>query len=195
MSMLALAQNGTGASPARAVPGAGPNQNPNAQPLPAIVAPTRWPQELRYHFDFVKAYMRQKGPLGSVGWGTLAGMGDEAAFHVYAVMIQRPPLSVDETLVALDIVHSSFAKPELVRDPTYLQPLKTLELFKIIEATAVDDRVKSRIAHERMFLQTVPKSVVHRPMQRAGERDVSAGGALPTQGDVNRLAPTAAPRQ
>ena len=147
-------------------------------------APSFLPKEIRWHYDFVKAYMRQKSPLGQVGAGPLSEMGDEAAFHVFFIMGKRPPLAPDQTLTVLDILHSAFAKPEMIQHGGDLEPNKTRQLLKIIEKTAVDQRVKERIAIETNFLQTVPKKIVRGPLVNTGPvRDIKDGGALPLQSD------------
>ena len=75
-------------------------------PVDSEGAPSFLPKEIRWHYDFVKTYMRQKSPLGQVGAGPLSEMGDEAAFHVYIIMGKRSPLTPDQTLTVLDILLS-----------------------------------------------------------------------------------------
>lgn len=134
----------------------------------------------RSRFEFVRHYMAQKSPLGNIGAGTLAMMGDEAAFYVYTIIIKRPPLTAEQTLTVLDMLHSAFAKPELVQNAGHLTPKNTKYLLGMIEKTAIDQRVKERIAAEKTFLETVPTKIVRAPWVITGP---VKEGALPVRED------------
>ena len=110
-------------------------------------------------------------------------MGDEAAFHVYGIINRCPPLTPDQTLTVLDILHSAFAKPAMIQNGADLNPSKTQQLLKILEKTAVDQRVKERIATENRFLQTVPNKIVNGPLVITGPVRDGAGDAMPHKED------------
>jgi hypothetical protein len=118
-------------------------------------------------FETVKAYMRFPSPLQR-GDQYCAGLGDEAAFFLYAIMVHSQPLSVGQTLTALDIIHKSFANPASIqRGQT--RPVKSLALLKIIQSTAVDQTVKERITVETNFLNAVPATITPTPIGAPGQ--------------------------
>jgi hypothetical protein len=90
-------------------------------------------------------------------------LGDQAAFFIYTVMINRPPLSAGETLTALDIIHKSFGNLLAVQAGDR-KPTNSLALLKLFQATAVDQLVKERIAAENNFLNALPVNVVPAPL-------------------------------
>jgi hypothetical protein len=112
----------------------------------------------------VKEYMRYPVPLSPIGDGRLAMMGDEAAFHVYSIMITRPPLTPAQTLTVLDIVHNSFKMPAFIQSHADRKPRTSLALLKMLQATAVDQIVKERIAAETTFLNTLPENITPVPI-------------------------------
>jgi hypothetical protein len=91
-------------------------------------------------------------------------MGDEAAFHLFSIMITRPPLTPAQTLTVLDIIHNSFKMPAAIRSRADYNPRSSLALLKIIQATAVDQIVKERIAAETTFLTTLPATITPVPI-------------------------------
>jgi hypothetical protein len=93
---------------------------------------------------------------------TLAGMGDEAAFDIYTLMVNSPPMTAAQTLTALDIIHKAFARPVAIQYGL-TKPTNSLALLKIFQATAVDQAVKERIATETNFLNAVPEKIVPPP--------------------------------
>jgi hypothetical protein len=103
--------------------------------------------------------MRYPTPLSPIGDGNLAMMGDEAAFFVYSIMNTRPPLTAAQTLTVLDIIHNSFKRPVAIQNPAERKPEKSLVLLKMLQATAVDQIVKERIAAETTFLTTLPEKI------------------------------------
>jgi len=100
---------------------------------------------------------------------TLAGEGDEAAFFIYTLMINRTPLTAEETLTALDIILKSFARPIAIQNG-HTKPVNSLALLKLLQTTAVDQMVKERIAAETNFLNAVPKKIIAPPMGVPGPR-------------------------
>jgi len=112
----------------------------------------------------VKEYMRYPVPLSPIGDGVLAMMGDEAAFYVSSIMIKRPPLTPAQTLTVLDIIHNSFKRPVFIQSHADRKPQKSLALLKMLQATAVDQIVKERIAAETTFLNTLPEKITPVPI-------------------------------
>lgn len=110
----------------------------------------------------VCAYLRFPSPLQG-GDQTLSQEGDEAAFFLYGLMINRAPFSAAETLTALDIIHKSFADLLAVQVGDR-KPTNSLALLKVFQATAVDQVVKERIASETNFLNSLPTNVAAPPM-------------------------------
>lgn len=93
----------------------------------------------------------------------LAGLGDKAAFFIYVLMSTRSQLSAEETLTALDIIHKSFANLLAVQKGDR-KPINSLALLKLFQASAVDQRVKERIAAENNFLKALPEDVAPAPL-------------------------------
>jgi len=91
-------------------------------------------------------------------------MGDEAAFHLFSIMITRPPLTPAQTLTVLDIIHNSFKDPVFIQSHADRKPEKSQALLRIIQATAVDQIVKERIAAETNFLTTLPATITPIPI-------------------------------
>ncbi len=127
---------------------------------------TVYPLSAPMHGDClaVKEYMRYPSPLSPIGDGWLAMMGDEAAFHLSSIIALRPPLTAAQTLIVLDIVHNSFKMPSAIRSHADRKPEKSLALLKRLQATAVDQIVKERIATEVTFLTTLPTSITPVPI-------------------------------
>ena len=118
-------------------------------------------------FDAVKSYMTLRSPL-ALGDQYLSMLGDQAAFFVYTVMVNRPPLSAAETLTALDIVHKAFARPKFIHNEGDQTPDNALTLLKVLQESAVDEAVKTRIVVETNFLYAVPRHIVRDPMVPPG---------------------------
>lgn len=117
---------------------------------------------MQARYSTVRSYMRLPSPL-AFGNEYLSMLGDQAAFFIYTVMINRPPLSAVETLTALDIIHKSFRNLLAVQAGDR-KPTSSLALLKLFQATAVDQRVKERIAAENNFLNALPENVVPLPL-------------------------------
>ena len=112
----------------------------------------------------MKEYMRYPSPLSPIGDGFLAMMGDEAAFHVYSIVITRPRLTAAQTLTVLDIIHNSFKMPAAIQSQADRKPEKSLALLKMLQATAVDQILKERIATETTFLKSLPETITPVPI-------------------------------
>ncbi len=126
---------------------------PMSTPRPAL------PPVIRAEFASVSAYMRLSSPL-ELGDTYLAALGDEAAFHIYGFMINSPPLSTEQMLTALDIVHKAFARPMEIQNGASRRPEKTMALFKMFQADKIDQTVKDRIALETNYLNNdMPKKI------------------------------------
>jgi hypothetical protein len=134
----------------------------------------------------VKAYMGHPSPLSPIGDGTLSMMGDEAAFHLFSIMMERPPLTPVQTLTVLDIIHNSFKNPVFIQSHADRKPEKSLALLKIIQATAVDQLVKERIAAETTFLTTLPATITPVPILNLPSKP----GVMPQAEDFGLGAPT-----
>jgi len=131
---------------------------------------------MQWNYACVKEYMHYPSPLSPIGDGVLGMMGDEAAFHLFTIMISRPPLTVAETLTALDIIHNSFKQPAAIQNEADRKPQKSLTVLKFIQATAVDQTVKERIAAETNFLATVPQTIILPPLPNLPAKP----GVMPT---------------
>jgi hypothetical protein len=103
--------------------------------------------------------MRYPSPVSPIGDGVLSMMGDETAFFLYGLIWTRPPLTPAQTLTVLDLIHNSFKKPAFIRSHADRKPVKSLALLQMLQATAVDQIVKERIAAETTFLSTLPETV------------------------------------
>ncbi len=127
--------------------------------------PAFYPNDaMRWRYTAVKEYMRHKSPIGPVGSGVLASMGDESAFHVYVLVKDRLPLPTDEAMTVLDIVHNSFKIPAAIQQAADRRPEKSLALLMLIQASATNQVVKERIATETAFLKTVPEKIMAPPL-------------------------------
>ena len=157
-------------------------QSAPASPSGAPVPDTHWtvpggsdPQKapkfrdpaLQARYFRVTAYLRFTSPLQG-GDETLAGEGDEAAFFIYTLIASGPPLTSAQTLTALDIIHKSFASPVAIQNGQ-TKPTKSLALLKIIQASAVDQTVKERIAAETNYLNALPEKIVPTPIGIPGQ--------------------------
>jgi hypothetical protein len=103
-------------------------------------------------------------------------MGDEAAFYVSVVMSEMPPLTTAQTLTVLDIIHNSFKQMDAIQNTAYRNPKASLAMLKRIQATAVDQTVKERIAAETTFLTTLPEKITLKPYPNIPARP----GVMPT---------------
>jgi len=106
----------------------------------------------------VSEFMRAPSP-SEVGALTFSSMGDETAFHLLYIMSKRPALTPAQTIRVLEMIHKSFSRPEAITDPSNLNPKMSLQLLKMIEATATDQMVKEGVATEQAFLSSVPKTI------------------------------------
>jgi hypothetical protein len=119
-----------------------------AFPNPAIQA----------RFASVSAYMRMPSPL-QLGDQFLAALGDDAAFFVYCFMTSSPPLTAEQMLTALDVIHKSFAHPMDIQGGAARRPEHAIAFLKILQAATTNQIVKDRIAVEANFLNDVPKKI------------------------------------
>jgi hypothetical protein len=132
-------------------------------PLPRSVPP----QEILPRFDTlqeegrylaVNNFMRHPRPLSPVGDFTLWAMGDEIASYFNLILERRPPLSTEEMLRVLDMVHTAFKRPASIRLCSDRNPEKSQALLETLQAAAVDQFVKESIAAEASFLATFIES-------------------------------------
>jgi hypothetical protein len=128
----------------------------------------------------VKEYMRYPSPLSPIGDGWLAMMGDDAAFYLQSIMGTMPPLTTAQTLTVLDIIHNSFKMPAKIQSIGDRNPKKSLALLNMIQATAVDQFVKERIAVETTFLTTLPQTFTPIPLSNLPPKP----GAMPNRADL-----------
>jgi hypothetical protein len=127
----------------------------------------------------VKEYMRYPSPISPIGDLTLSMMGDETAFYLFGIIWKSPPLTVAQTVTVLDIIHNSFKSPVFIRSHADRKPEKSLALLKMLQATAVDQAVKERIAAETTFLTTLPDKVTPVPILNLPSKP----GVMPMQED------------
>jgi|SRR5579863_215296 len=134
-----------------------------AQPFSRNVPPSEIPprfdtlqEEGRYLA--VKDFMRYPRPLSPVGDFTLWAMGDEIAYYFNLILERRPPLSTEEGLRVLDMVHTEFKRPAFIRLCSDRNPEKSQALLETLQAAAVDQFVKESIAAEASFLATFIES-------------------------------------
>jgi hypothetical protein len=139
--------------------------------------------QMRGRIAAVKEYMRYPSPLSPIGDLTLSMMGDEAAFIVSYLMTTMPPLTPAQKLTVLDIIHNSFKMPAAIRDGASYNPKNSLALLKMLQATAVDQAVKERIATEVAFLTTLPKTITRPPWVNLPSKPASKPGVLPMAED------------
>jgi hypothetical protein len=100
----------------------------------------------------VKDFMRYPRPLSPVGDFTLVAMGDEIAAYFNLILERRPPLSSEEILRVLDMVHTAFSQPTFIRLCSDRNPEKPLALLAALQAAAPDRFAKDSIAAETAFL-------------------------------------------
>ncbi len=140
----------------------------NDLPAGAIVDPSpstlgaAMPAFIRAEFASISAYMRLARPL-QIGDTYLAALGDEAAFHIYGFMIKNSPLTTPQMLMALDIIHKSFAHPMQIQNGASRRPEKTMALFKMFQADKIDQTVKDRIALETDYLNNDMPKMIYAP--------------------------------
>src|SRR5665213_3905817 len=122
--------------------------------------PTDTPPEILPPFDTleeqgrylaVKHFMSYPRPLSPVGDFTLVAMGDEIATYFNLILERRPPLSDEETLRVLDMVHTAFREPKFIRLCSNRNPEKTLALLDALQAAATDQFAKESIAAATAF--------------------------------------------
>lgn len=119
-----------------------------------IKSPPGLPKEAESEFRAIQYYFDHPDTEGRALLGRL---GDRAAFYLYVIMIQRPPLNVQETHRVLDLLHKAFARPGFITDDgNRTTHDKTLRLLEMLQKTAVDQSVKERIAAETSFVRAVP---------------------------------------
>jgi len=102
----------------------------------------------------IKNFMRHPRPLSPVGDLTLGAMGDEIASYFNVILERSPPLSTEEMLRVLDMVHTAYKRPASIRLCSDRNPEKTLALLETLQAAAVDQFVKERVAAESNFFTT-----------------------------------------
>jgi hypothetical protein len=134
-----------------------------AQPFSRDVPPSEIPprfdtlqEEGRYLA--VKDFMRYRRPLSPIGDFTLWAMGDEIAYYFNLILERRPPLSTEEMLRVLDMVHTAFKRPASIRLCSDRNPEKSQALLETLQAAAVDQFVKESIAAEASSLATFIES-------------------------------------
>lgn len=127
----------------------------------------------------IREYMRYKSPISPIGDMVVSMMGDETAFFLYGLIVSQPPLTPAQTLTVLDLIHNSFKNPVLIRSHADRKPEKSLHLLRLLQATAVDQIVKERIATETTFLTTLPATITPVPILNLP----SQPGVMPMQGD------------
>ena len=115
------------------------------------------PNSPEARFPVMAYYMTLSSPMKG-GDQALAGMGDDAAVQVLALVESRPPLSAAQMQTAMDIVHKAFARPRAI-PPEKRKPTSALKLLQVFQATATDQLVKERIAAETNYLNAVPQIV------------------------------------
>jgi hypothetical protein len=160
-----------GVAPITPVPVSQPSGQGNPPAFPTA--------QMRGRYLSVKDYMRYPSPLSPIGDGNLSMMGDEAAFHLYTIMITMPPLTAAQTLTVLDIIHNSFKAPVFIQSHADRKPNKSLALLKMLQATAVDQVVKERIATETTFLNSLPEKITPVPILNLPSKP----GVLPMRED------------
>ena len=153
-----------------------------AQPFP--LPRSMPPQEILPRFDSVqeearylavKDFMRYPRPLSPVGDFTLWAMGDEIAYYFNLILERRPPLSTEETLRLLDMVHTAFRRPAAIRLCPDRNPEKSLALLETIQAVAVGQFIKESIAAEAnvlgTFIESAAPSLSNLPCSPGGMRE------------------------
>lgn len=123
---------------------------PPAQPPEILPAFDTLEEQGRYLA--VKDFMRYPRPLSPVGDGTLVAMGDEIATYFNLILERRPPLSTEEILRVLDMVHTAFSQPIFIRLCADRNPEKSLALMQTLQEATVDRFAKDSIAAETAFL-------------------------------------------
>jgi hypothetical protein len=86
-------------------------------------------------------------------------MGDEVAFLLFTLVKGRAPLTPEQQLMTIEMIHMSFEKREVITNGADRKPNAALRLLNMWERTAVDQKVKERIATEKNFLLSMPEFV------------------------------------
>ena len=140
-----------------------PSVAPSQAPVNRCLINPKYPMSPQMHGRClaVQEFMRYPGPISPIGDLSLAMMGDETAFHLFNIMATAPILTLTpaQTLTVLDIIHNSFKAPRSIQSPADRKPDKSLALLRMLQATAVDQIVKERIAAESNFL-SLPQTVM-----------------------------------
>lgn len=144
----------------------------------AAKAPASFSPERQFRYAQVQAFMNDASPL-KAGDGFFGQMGDETAFYIYTILGKRPPLSPGETQTVLDMVHKSFAIPGAIQNGDDRRPRKSLQLLKMLQATALDQLAKERIVAETTFLQTLPDKIAPTPLVNIPPKP----GVMPNRAD------------
>jgi hypothetical protein len=79
-------------------------------------------------------------------------MGDEVATYFNLILERRPPLSAEEILRVLDMVHNSFRRPTSIQLCSDRNPEKSLALLETLQEGTSDRFAKDSIAAETDFL-------------------------------------------
>jgi hypothetical protein len=136
----------------------GQAQVPLSSPHDTTLPPPPFSPKMRARNFAVSEFMRAPSP-SDVGALTFSSMGDETAFHLSYILSKRPLRTPAQTIRVLEMIHKSFSRPEAIVDASNLNPKMSLQLLKMIEATATDQMVKEGIAAEQAFLSGVPKTI------------------------------------
>lgn len=128
------------------------------RPFPQFPAPP--PPEILPPFDTleeqgrylaVKHFMNYPRPLSPVGDSTLHAMGDEIATYLNLILERRPPLSGEETLRVLDMIHTAFRDPKFIHLCSNRNPEKTLALLETMQVSTTDRFTEENIAAATAF--------------------------------------------
>lgn len=142
----------------------------------------RPPQDVLGRCVAIREYMRYTSPISPIGDMVVSMMGDETAFFLQSIILSRPPLTAVQALTVLDLIHNSFKQPVFIRSQADRKPEKSLALLKMLQATAVEQAVKERIAAETTFLTTLPATVTPIPILNLPPKP----GVLPVQADFTK---------
>jgi hypothetical protein len=112
----------------------------------------------QHQLSWVKGLMTFTSPLKGVDFA-LGMLGDEAAANILMILGDAPSLSGAQMQTAMDIVHNSFLHPYAIEDVANRKPTASLALLRKLQATAVDQLVKERIAAETTFLNAMPQTL------------------------------------
>ena len=167
---------------------AGESRNANVMRSPTgktlTNPPAKWRPEEQYKYLHIQTYLYEPGP--EIGAGVLGMMGDSAAFFIIAVMGNREPLDADEALTVLEMIHKSFSMPAFVQNAGDLKPNNTVQLLQLLQKTAVDQRVKERIAIESTFIKMIPSKIDRKPPPPNARRVTRLGDAMPHKEDFDK---------